>query len=310
MKQYFEGSVPLMIGFTLIAATFLAASVYEGYSIDYTNQSSARQEQDSQFLSTSQDFSVSVPNGWIIQETDNTNTHALLNKIMQGSRLLAVLCPIEQAMVDGEGKYSCDKFKQSIQLQRYPDLDHEPEFSSDSAANKSGNLKLLDYHIAKLKDLGYTDVNVIHDTMTTINTIDVETNRITAIVPASLIEMTYNNTDSNQTRGFFLLATTNDISSTEAISGYILSYESAAATLPSGSPPEPIAQTFKSFQFVDHKANEKSSFFQDNNNHQSEKDPFVTNRGLPQYLDEILSPPADPPGNTTLKARNSTSNFR
>jgi hypothetical protein len=310
MKQYFEGSIPLMIGFTLMTATFLAASMHESHSIDYTNQSSTTQDQDSQFLSSSQDFSVNVPEGWIIQEIDNTNTHALLNKIMQGSRLLAVLCPIEQAMVDSDGKYSCDEFKQSIQLNYYPDLNHEPEFSSDSAANKSDNLRLLDYHISKLKELGYSDINVIHDTMTTINTVDVETNKITAIVPANLIEMTYNNTNSNQTRGFFLLATKYDTASTEAISGYILSYQSALAAQPSGSPTESIAQIFRSFQLVDHKATDKSSFLQDSNSHQYQKEPLVINRGLPQYLDEVISPPTDPPENATLNARNSTSNFR
>ncbi|MDQ3847390.1 MAG: hypothetical protein M3261_00360, partial [Thermoproteota archaeon] len=110
--------------------------------------------------------------------------------------------PIEQAMVDGEGKYSCDKFKQSMQLQRYPDLNHEPEFSSDPDANKSDNLRLLDYHISNLEELGYSAINLIHDTMTTINTIDVDANKITTIVPANLIEMTYNNTDSNKQGAF------------------------------------------------------------------------------------------------------------
>ncbi len=297
-----------MIGFTLTAAIFLSVSAYEAYSIDVTNQSQTTQELESQFLSTNQDFSIKVPDGWIIQEIDNTNTHALLSKIMQGSRLTAALCPLEGAVVDGEGKYSCDEFNQSVQLQLYPDLNHEPKFNSDSVANKSDNHRFLDYHISKLKKLGYSDINIIHNTMTTINTIDVETNKITAIVPANLIEMTYDNADSNQTRGFFLLATTNDTSSADAISGYILSYQSSAATLQSGSPPEPIAQIFKTFQLVNHKADDISSL-QDNNNHQYQKDPILTNRGLPQYLDEIISAPPDRSQNTALKARNSTSNF-
>jgi len=227
---------------------------------------------------------------------------------MQGSRLLAVLCPREGAVVGGEEKYSCEESKQRVQVQRYPDLYHEPIVTSDLTANKSDQLSFLDYYISKLEKLGYTDINVIQNTMTSINRIDIDTNTITAIVPANLVEMTYNTSNSNHTRGFFLLATTNDdTSNTEAVSGCILSYEDSATTQPSGSPPEPIAQIFESFQFVNHATDDKP-FIQDNNNQQYQNETIVRNRGLPQYLDEIISPPADHPANTNANVKNSTSN--
>ncbi|MFL6494824.1 MAG: hypothetical protein ACJ703_00160 [Nitrososphaera sp.] len=297
-----------MISFTLTTAVFLGSNACAANSIDVPNQSLTSQGEDSQFLSASQDFSVKIPDGWIIEEIDNTNTHALLNKIMQGSRLLAVLCPREGAVVGGEEKYSCEESKQRVQVQRYPDLYHEPIVTSNLAANKSDQLSFLDYYISKLEKLGYTDINVIQNTMTSINRIDIDANTITAIVPANLVEMTYNASNSNHTRGFFLLATTNDdTSNTEAVSGCILSYEDSATTQPSGSPPEPIAQIFESFQFVNHATDDKR-FIQDNNSQRYQNDPIVRNRGLPQYLDEIISPPADHPANTNANVKNSTSN--
>jgi plastocyanin len=233
----------------LLIVIFLFGNIPVGNAQIPPNQPLTLKAQDRTFQSINDGFSVTVPDGWVIQDVYNTDTDTLLNEIMQGSRLLARLCPQQQAVVDIEGRYSCEESSENMYIQRYPNLADESEF--DSIPNGTiPNEDLVNYHITKLQKLGYTDISVVQNTKLTINVTSSDTNNTIAIVPVNIIEMRYNNANSIDTRGYFLLATTNATSNVGMISGYSLSYEADAAALPSGHPPQPIQQIFQSFELV------------------------------------------------------------
>ncbi len=206
------------------------------------------QEQDKKFESVRDSFSIAVPQGWVIEDVLNTDTDALLGEMQQGARLLARLCPQEQALPGTAGAYNCKQADERIDVQRYPNLADEPEFTSISTSDTT-NKNFLSYQMMKLQKLGYTDFSILQNINTTIDIISADTNNTIGIVPANLIEMRYKNPDSVDTRGYFLLAATNATSKAGIISGYSLSYEADGATLPSSNPPE-IGLIFQSFEFL------------------------------------------------------------
>jgi hypothetical protein len=208
------------------------------------------QERYSTFHSISDKFSIVVPDSWVIQDVYNTDTITLLEEMIQGSRLLAQICPQDLAIDDIDRTYDCEESNENIYIQQYPNLADQPEFASIASSNIR-NENLLEYQVMKLQKLGYDEISILHNTNTTINVINSDTNKTTiAVVPANLVEMRYNSPNSTDTRGYFMLAATNATSNLGIISGYSLSYEGNAAALPSSFPPEPILSIFKSFEFV------------------------------------------------------------
>ena len=119
--------------------------------------------------------------------------------------------------------------------------------------------------------------------------------------------MRYNNANSSDTRGHFMLAATNDTSNVGIISGYSLSYEADAATFPSGGPPEPIQWIFQSFEFLK-KASEGELPTQDDEDNEDYNIFAVPSKGGPtQYPENLLFPSVGPPDQTNANTSNSRS---
>lgn len=271
-----------------------------------SNQPVTSQEVDGTFQSINNSFSISVPDGWVIQDVYNTDADVLLEEIMQGSRLLAQICPQEQALADIEGTYSCEESNESIYIQRYPNLADEPEFASIANSNIT-NDDLLDYHILKLQKLGYTEISILKNTNMTINVINSDANKTIATVPANLVEMRYKGANSNDTRGYFMLAATNATSNLGIVSGYSLSYEANATTSPSDDPPEPIQRIFQSFEFVKNaREGELIAQVEDNNN--DDNDPVTSTTRPSQYPENLLSSAVDLSTDTNANITTSGSN--
>jgi hypothetical protein len=196
------------------------------------------------------------------------------------------MCPKDQAIAHNEGNYDCEESNENIYIEQYRDLADQPEFAF-LAHDNATNQNLLDYRIVRLQKLGYSEISVLHNTNTTVNVIDSDTNKTIAIVPANLVEMRYNSPNSTDTRGYFLLSSTNATSNSGMISGYSLSYEANAATLPSIIPPEPILRIFQSFEFVKEARGEAAPLNVENNDYSNEN---FTSTGVPtRYL--YLLPP-------------------
>jgi PKD repeat protein len=238
-------------------------------------------------LNKKDSFRVQLPEGWVIQDINNTG-FTLAAEALQGYGILAELCPQEheqgQAVLRNVGRSSssgsntyigsCQQAREEvIHIVRYPNLGAKLGITSDDDDNIFTIINrdtipnaILDYHIQKLKEVGYRDIQIVSSTDTTINvdnSTGLNNHRIPTTVPAKLVEMTYNtNFAPNETRtGYFLLtATAATPRNLGMVTGYSIFYEgnsttAETTTTSSGSlaprplPPS-IKQIFDSFELI------------------------------------------------------------
>ena len=125
---------------------------------------------------------------------------------------------------------------------------------------------VLSYHLQKLQEVGYSGIEIVNSTDTTLNVANAQTNEtIATTVPAKNVEMTYStNFAPNETRiGYFILTSTNATAPNPGTTkGYSMFYEgnstattTAETTRPPGSLastplPAQVRQVFDSFELV------------------------------------------------------------
>jgi hypothetical protein len=219
------------------------------------------------FQSTNDSFRVQVPEGWVIQDVNNTGS-TLLEEVRQGYGILAQLCPEEQqalSNISGGDTVSCQGSEGDIiHVVRYPDLDTRLQVSNNVTTNNNMTTdNILLYHVQKLQEVGYRGIQIANSTDTTVNLTIAQTNQTIARVPAKLVEMTYStNFGSNETRrGYFVLTATNATApNLGTTKGYTIFYEGssvaaeeegeAATASDSLLPPIPVRQVFDSFELI------------------------------------------------------------
>ena len=202
-----------------------------------TNQPSANQNTTTQlFQKPDEGFRVQVPDGWIIQDVNNSGS-TLEAEALEGVGILAQLCLEEgqsqqlgaagspsanagggsSSATNSTGSSCQGPQEEVIHVIRYlnietdtqqPDDDDEEEEEEDG--NVTNNNNLTTYHLQKLAENGYTNIQTINSTTTTINLILPQTNQTIAETPAKIVEMTYTTAFApNETRrGYFLLTST------------------------------------------------------------------------------------------------------
>src|ERR687893_315969 len=191
-----------------------------------TNQPSANQNTTAQlFQKPDEGFRVQVPDGWIIQDVNNSDS-TLEAEALEGVGILAQLC-LEEGQSQQQGVAA-----------------------GSASANAGGSSSS-------------TNITAINSTTTTVNLILPQTNQTIAETPAKIVEMTYTTAFApNETRrGYFLLtATAATLPDLQTPKGYSILYEgnpvaaAGGATTSSSSNlflPTPlstvIAQVFDSF---------------------------------------------------------------
>jgi PKD repeat protein len=212
------------------------------------------------FQSTSDSFSVKVPDGWVIHDVNNTGS-TLLEETTQGYGILAQLCPEEQqrpvpsnATVDSTT--SCQQAQNVIHIIRYPNL--------ETGTQPTNNITT--YHLQKLQEVGYRGIQIVNSTATSVNIIDAKTNQTISTIPAKNVGMTYSTSLApNQTRtGYFVLTATDATAPNQGMTkGYSIFFEGNTAdtsemtttTTPSGSLartslPAQARQVFDSFELI------------------------------------------------------------
>ena len=227
------------------------------------------------FESAKDSFRIQVPEGWIIQDINNTG-FTLAAELQQGYGVLAQLCPEGEDEAQQQGaptnvsssEGSCQQQGQEevIHIIRYPNLDTRLGIGVDDISN-SITLPIIRYQNQKLQEVGYRDIDIVNSTRTTIN-VNYTTPEGVAVagvtVPARLIEMTYSTSSApNETRtGYLILTATNVVPpGPETITGYTIFYEGTAGanateqattTTPSGNlllPPS-FRQVSDSFELI------------------------------------------------------------
>src|SRR5918993_3420838 len=217
------------------------------------------------FQSTNDSFRVQVPQGWIIQDLNNTGS--VLLESTQGYAILAQLCPEEQqqgaVLSNASGSTnsssintsSCQGAQDVIHIVRYPDLDARIQPANNITA----------YHLQKLEEVGYSGIQTVTSIDTTVNLTNPLTNEAITTVPAKFVEMTYTTAIApNETRNGYLISTATNATAPNSgtTKGYTIFYEgnsttaaaAAEITAASGSllPPLPpaVGQVFGSFQLI------------------------------------------------------------
>jgi PKD repeat protein len=237
------------------------------------------------FQSTEDGIRLRVPDGWTINDANNTSS-TLSEESTQGYAILAQLCPQEEQQeqpalsnVSGRGDTtSCQGSEGDIiHIVRYPDLDSRLFADNVTTVNNTMTTadNILSYHMQKLQEVGYRSTQVVNSTDMTLNVTNAQTNQTIATVPAKFVEMTYNTASApNETReGYFILTATDATHPNLGMTkGYSVFYEgtstaagvptagtiqetTATAATPSGSlAPTPlpvlVRQMFESFELI------------------------------------------------------------
>src|SRR5829696_4453729 len=209
------------------------------------------------FQSTNDSFSIQVPDGWVIQDANNTGS-ALLEETTRGYGILAQLCPQEgqqqqqgAALSDASGgstnnsssgistSNSCQGSEEVIHIIRYPNLDTRIQAASNvstTTTNSNTNMTTDDiqsYHLQKLQEVGYRSMQIVNTTDITLNLTNPQTNETIATVPARLVELAYStNFTPNETRtGYFISTATNATApNLGTTKGYAVFYEGNSTT--------------------------------------------------------------------------------
>jgi PKD repeat protein len=272
-------TIGLISAVVAIAIIIFAANVPIINAQQMTNQPTVSQNGTTLFQSTEDSFRLQVPDGWVIQDVNNTGS-TLSNESVQGYGILAQLCPQEEqeeeqaalSNVSGRGDTttSCQGSEGDIiHIVRYPDLDTRLQVPNNITTN-NGNLtidNILSYHMQKLQEVGYRNITIVNSTYTTVNLTNAQTNQTVSIVPAQFVEIQYRTAVSspNQIReGYFILTATNATNPNPGIiKGYTIFYEgistvavpSTVQTLTqlSGGLPDPpaaVRQILDSFELI------------------------------------------------------------
>jgi PKD repeat protein len=195
----------------------------------------------------------------------NNTGFTLASEVLEGYGILSELCP-EDEEEDGGGEQqqeqaltnvnssssnsnsrrSCQQLQQPqeeiIHIVRYPNLDARFQFALDITANNNNTItdNILSYHVQKLQEVGYRNIEIVNNTETTVNLTNAQTNQTVATVPAKTIEMTYvTDFAPNQTRtGYSILTATNATAPTPGVTkGYSVFYEgNSTADTTNGTP--------------------------------------------------------------------------
>jgi hypothetical protein len=233
------------------------------------------------FQSANDSFSVQVPQGWMIQDVNNTGS-MLLEEPTQGYGILAQLCPEEEEQQGavpttlpnaggsrGDDTFSCEGSQNYvIRIVRYPDLDNRLQAANNVTSNSSSNNNssmtndnILSYHLQKLQETDYRGIQIVNSADMTVNLTNPQTNQTITTVPAKFVEMTYSTAIApNETRSGYLISTATNATAPNVgmTKGYTMFYEgssvsAAEPTIGFGSLrqlPPAVKQVFDSFELI------------------------------------------------------------
>jgi hypothetical protein len=225
------------------------------------------------FQSANDSFSVQVPQGWIIQDVNNTGSK-LMEEVTNGYRILAQLCPEQEKQqgapippnVDSRGgdTLSCEGSENYvIRIVRYPDLDNRLQIGNNDTAssNMTSNNDILLYHLHKLQEIDYRAIQIVNSVDMTVSLINPIINQTIQTMPAKFVEMTYSTASApNEPRSGYLISTATNATAPNVgvTKGYTVFYEGSsvsAAELALGfgslrQLPPAVKQVFDSFELI------------------------------------------------------------
>jgi hypothetical protein len=205
------------------------------------------------FESAKDSFRVQLPEGWVVQDVNNTG-FTLAAEVLQGYGLLAQLCPGGEGAQQQQGGLTNDSSADSscqqqgqeevIHILRYPNLGNRLGITVDDVRNSIPGA-IIRHQNQMLQEVGYRDIEIVNVTRgrININYTTAEGIPVTeATIPARIIEMTYSTSSApNETRRGYLILTATNVTppGPETITGYSIFYEGTGvnATQQTTTPP-------------------------------------------------------------------------
>jgi PKD repeat protein len=208
------------------------------------------------FQSTTDGIRLNVPEGWIIDDVNNTGS-MFSEESRQGYGILAQLCPQGEQQqqqqqraalsnnISSSGGGNTVRCQESggdiIHIVRYPDLDVRlQEVSSNITVHNNMTIdNILFYHMQKLQQVGYRNIEIVNSTDTTLNVTNAQTNQIIATVPARLVEVTYSTASAPNVirEGYFMLTATDETRPNIGMTkGYSIFYEGTSIAAGAATP--------------------------------------------------------------------------
>jgi hypothetical protein len=262
-------AVVAMIMLVLLSANVMVTNAQQ----QQEQMSTAQPTTPTLFESAKDSFRVQLPQGWVVQDVNNTG-FTLAAEVLQGYGVLAQLCPGgEGAQQQGaltnvsSGDSSCQQQGQEevIHILRYPNLGTRLGITVDDVRNSVPGA-IIRYQNQMLQEVGYRDIEIVNSTRgrININYTTAEGVPVTeATVPSRIIEMTYSTSSApnEMRRGYLILTATNVTPpSPETITGYSIFYEGTGVnatqqtttTPPSGNLtlPASLRQVSDSFELI------------------------------------------------------------
>jgi PKD repeat protein len=251
---------------------------------------SAETQQAELFQTTEDGIRLNVPQGWVIQDLNNTGPISS-EELRRGYGILAQLClsDEEQQRQQGQGgaapdnasnNNSCQSAQEVIHVIRYPNLDSGIQMANNASTGGSSATpttgasfnnnnsttattidNILAYHLQKLRQVGYNSIQIVNITDRTVNLAVAQSNQTLTALPAKFVEITYTTASApdETRRGYFILTATNAIApNLGTTKGYSVFYEgnyisSETRSSSSSTPiplPQAIRQVFDSFELV------------------------------------------------------------
>jgi PKD repeat protein len=232
------------------------------------------------FQSTEDGIRLNVPQGWLIQDLNNTGP-VFSEESTRGYGILAQLCLGEEqqqqqgqggaAPVNANNTYGCQVAQEEVvHIVRYPNLDTGIQAANNSnsttatapptsGASFNNNNQttttttidnILAYHLQKLQQVGYNSIQIVNNVDTSVNLTMAQSNQTLTTLPAKFVEMTYTTASSapdETKRGYFLLTATNATAPDLGVTkGYSVFYEgnyvSAETRSANSSAPTPLPE--------------------------------------------------------------------
>jgi hypothetical protein len=202
------------------------------------------------FQSTVDGIRMGVPDGWVVEDLNNTDSSLQQSEQSYGAVSLVELCPQILATPQIGGTYLCPDAQEgldSVSVWRFADLKSRPEFAGLVQRNQSiTTTDLVAFYFLFLEQkANFTNIRLLQNIDTTVNVIDPQTNETIATAPAKYIETTYLDSNGIPHEGEIALL----VLSNDGKTGYVLLPLASQLTAAGELPPE-HKLVFDSFQLV------------------------------------------------------------
>jgi len=259
----FTGSIAFMLAAILIFSIAAAATttvVVDGQQQEEDNATTTT------FQSLDDGFRIQVPNGWVVQDIDNTNVFWQRYEEQNVVGGLAYVCPQEETQLAVDGTFECELAPPPpslapMSISRFKDLDKRPEFAESIQQNQTNDITISDFYAFYIRFLDWGippreephNLQVVNETDTTVNVIDVQTNQTVATVPGKIVEVVFpveggegevEGEGPPTTLSSVILLTLN------GTTGYAILYANPLFAAEADQPPRPVQQILNSFELL------------------------------------------------------------